>query len=87
MGMKYNLINKNTGEKHLCEKTTIDGFDFYYYVGVNELKINVEWYIANFGFSSINGKPVIATNKPKLGPQVLNGSKKSSKGIEVLYYE
>lgn len=28
--MKYKLINKSTGEEHLCDKVTIDGFDYYY---------------------------------------------------------
>ena len=28
--MKYELRNKNTGEKYLCEKVTIDKGDFYY---------------------------------------------------------
>lgn len=27
--MKYNLIDKITGETHLCSKITIDGFDYY----------------------------------------------------------
>jgi hypothetical protein len=27
--MKYLLINKQTGEKTLCDKVTIDGFDYY----------------------------------------------------------
>ena len=26
---KYKLINKQTGESHLCDKVTIDGFDYY----------------------------------------------------------
>lgn len=28
--MKCELRNKNTGEKHLCEKVTVDNSDFYY---------------------------------------------------------
>jgi len=27
--MKYKLINKKTGEKHICSKETVNGFDFY----------------------------------------------------------
>lgn len=27
--MKYKLINKTTGEETLCDKVTIDGFDYY----------------------------------------------------------
>lgn len=27
--MKYKLINKTTGEEHICEKVVIDGWDYY----------------------------------------------------------
>ena len=27
--MKYKLISKQTGEEYLCDKVTIDGFDYY----------------------------------------------------------
>ena len=27
--MKYKLISKTTDEEHLCDKVTIDGFDYY----------------------------------------------------------
>jgi hypothetical protein len=27
--MKYKLINGKTGEEHLCDKVTVDGFDYY----------------------------------------------------------
>jgi TusA-related sulfurtransferase len=27
--MKYKLINKKTGEEHVCSKETVNGFDFY----------------------------------------------------------
>ena len=27
--MKYKLINKQTKEEHICQKVTIDGFDYY----------------------------------------------------------
>jgi len=27
--MKYKLINAQTKEEHLCDKVTIDGFDYY----------------------------------------------------------
>lgn len=27
--MKYNLINNKTKEEHLCDKVTVDGFDYY----------------------------------------------------------
>lgn len=28
--MRYKLINKQTGEEYLCDKVTIDSFDYYY---------------------------------------------------------
>ena len=28
--MKYKLINQSTNETHLCNKITLDGFDYYY---------------------------------------------------------
>jgi hypothetical protein len=28
--MKYKLISKTTGEEHICDKVTVDGFDYYY---------------------------------------------------------
>jgi len=34
--MKYKLINKQTGEEHLCNKVTIDGFNYY----VSDEKVN-----------------------------------------------
>ena len=34
--MKYKLISKTTDEEHLCDKVTIDGFD--YYVNDEEIK-------------------------------------------------
>jgi len=36
--MKYELINTKTKEEHLCNKITIDGFD--YYVSGEEIKLN-----------------------------------------------
>ena len=36
--MKYKLTNKQTNEENLCDKVTIDGFD--YYVSGNEIPPN-----------------------------------------------
>ena len=38
--MNYKLINKLTGEEHICQKVTIDGFDYY----VSDEKINSSNY-------------------------------------------
>lgn len=57
--MKYKLINKITKEEHLCDKVTIDGFD--YYVSNNEQpKIDGELYHCKHkgkGIDVGNGKP------------------------------
>ena len=57
--MKYKLINKITKEEHLCDKLTIDGFD--YYVSNNEQpKIDGELYHCKHkgkGIDVGNGKP------------------------------
>lgn len=39
--MKYKLININTKEEHLCDKVTIDGFDYYV---SDEFCQDGEWY-------------------------------------------
>jgi len=58
--MKYKLINRKTGEETLCDKVTIDGFDYYVDTSriakphekfINEL-ISPEQYLL---------KPIIAT--------------------------
>ena len=42
---KYKLINKTTGEEHICEKVVIDGFDYY----VNDETVgNYCWYINTY---------------------------------------
>lgn len=41
---KYKLINSKTNEEHLCEKVTIDGFDYYV---SDEKPIHKDWYISN----------------------------------------
>ena len=39
--MKYKLINKNTNEETICDKVTIDGFDYYVIkADINDIKIN-----------------------------------------------
>lgn len=46
--MKYKLININTKEEHLCDKVTIDGFDYYLGKPVNKDGENLnqlEFYI------------------------------------------
>lgn len=71
--MKYKLINKTTGEEHICEKVTIDEFDYY----VNDETFgNYHWYINTFLnklYHSSTLKPnedskrVISTNNPSVG--------------------
>lgn len=80
--MKYKLINLKTKEEHLCDKVTIDGFDYY----VSDEKINSSNYEDfNFWFYNpyikelqISCNPnschkVIATNNPNIDiPRVVN---------------
>jgi len=70
--MKYKLINTRTKEEHLCDKVTIDGFDYY----VNDETPEHDNYITykNQLFIIKNGdnelfhlsKKVIATNNPNI---------------------
>ncbi|MCA2656090.1 MAG: hypothetical protein IM591_12290 [Chitinophagaceae bacterium] len=76
--MKYKLINKTTGEEHICEKVVIDGWDYYVsdnhavsgdfalYAGhVTKKLVDTEW--------TTGDKKVIATNNPSIDvPQVVD---------------
>ena len=73
---KYKLINKQTGEEYLCDKVTIDGFDYY----VSDVLTKCEAvYAYNHIFKSIQNcestgyKKVIATNNPNIDiPKVVD---------------
>lgn len=81
--MKYLLINQQTAEETLCDKVTIDGFDYYVSdelpsVG-NKSILQVEGFspmiLTHFEKceSDYEGKKVIATNNPNLDiPQVVD---------------
>lgn len=76
--MKYKLINRHTGEERLCDKVTIDKFDYYVgnipavsgdfalYAGhITKKLIDTEW--------TTGDKKVIATNNPSINaPQVVD---------------
>ena len=80
--MKYKLINKTTAEETLCNKVTIDGFD--YYVGDEiQLGANNVWVATNsrvFKFElhmavikSNMPRIIIATNNPNIDiPKVVD---------------
>ena len=86
--MKYKLINTNTKEEHLCDKVTIDGFDYYasketpvendlVYNGefiVKWTKDDVEDCLYNPGAENYKGcKKVIATTNPNIDiPKVVD---------------
>lgn len=59
--MKYTLINSKTGEKTLCEKVTLGGFD--YYVSEEEIK-DGDWYVAWETINNIESNHIVqkATN-------------------------
>jgi hypothetical protein len=74
---KYKLINLKTKEEHLCDKVTIDGFD--YYVGDGEIKLNDPitdkyrvWFWRD-DCSLLGRKKIIATNNPHIDiPKVVD---------------
>ena len=72
--MKYKLINTTTSEEHLCNKVTIDGFD--YYVSDEETKwaIDENNKLVNLWFYPEKLKGfVLATNNPNIDiPKVVN---------------
>ena len=41
--MKYKLINSKTNEEHLCDKISIDGFDYYVSDDESQIGENVLW--------------------------------------------
>lgn len=82
--MKYKLINKQTGEEHICKKVVIDGWD--YYISGNEGQLGdvvIELYVdGTIGLEQIDTlndidssvqKKVIATNNPNIDvPKVVD---------------
>jgi hypothetical protein len=66
----YKLINKTTGEEHLCDKVVVDGFDYY----VNDGGVGDEYYYHinlkqilhsnNRHIDYLASKKIIATNNP-----------------------
>ena len=79
--MKYQLISKQTGEQTLCDKVTIDGFD--YYVSDEEIKSwdfvgfpsLLHWTPIQYVGGDLTGyeKKIIATNNQSLDiPKVVD---------------
>ena len=80
--MKYKLINKQTNEEHLCDKVTIDGFDYYvsdeklipncYVFDPIRNRITVIYLVSKKG-ENFGAKKVIATNNPNIDiPKVVD---------------
>ena len=80
--MKYKLINKQTNEEHLCDKVTIDGFDYYvsdeklipncYVFDPIRNRITVIYLVSKKG-ENFGAKKVIATNNPSIDiPKVVD---------------
>jgi len=85
---KYKLINKNTDEETICEKVTIDGFEYYvsddvipdehYYISLEtdyatEPKERFVLYVKSSGLNGHNPRLVIATNNPNISiPNVVD---------------
>lgn len=80
--MKYTLINSKTGEKTLCEKVVVDGFDYYVsdeiQLGTNNVWVATKSRVFKFELhmaviKSNMPRMVIATNNPNLDiPKVLD---------------
>lgn len=82
--MKYKLINNQTKEEHLCDKITIDGFNYYVNDGI-QLGSNNVWVATKsrvFKFEvhmavikTNMPRLIIATNNPNIDiPKVINNS-------------
>ena len=82
----YKLINKQTGEERICEKVTIDSFD-YYVSDEKTLSNNGDWYLGHPNYNTLfrwemNGihegkqvwiNKVIATTNPNINiPKVVD---------------
>ena len=77
--MKYKLIHNQTKEEHLCDKVTIDGFDYYVSENYKDgdyviLPISLSLAKCVNGTTFIEGtQKVIATNNPYIDvPKVLD---------------
>ena len=69
--MKYKLINQKTKEEHLCDKVTIDGFDYYVNEDVSLFKdgqtfITKENIIHTTYGWNFGDKVIICTNNPNI---------------------
>jgi hypothetical protein len=86
--MKYKLINTKTKEETLCDKVTIDGFDYYvsdeniprehYYISwdtnyATEPKERFVLYVKSSGLNGHNPRLVIAATNPNINiPKVVD---------------
>ena len=82
--MKYKLINKQTNEEHLCDKVTIDGFDYYVSDEEEQVVLDKNYYehdnhipIYSFTKDTLPKEyylpEVIATNNPSIDiPKVVD---------------
>ena len=89
--MKYKLINKQTNEEHLCDKVTIDGFDYYVSDEEEQVVLDKNYYehdnhipIYSFTKDTLPKEyylpEVIATNNPNIDiPKVVNKVEKLAK--------
>ena len=81
--MKYKLINNQTKEEHLCDKVTLDGFDYYvsdkesesndwcYYS--KDIKSPIKYQRGEYLTNGIKSPKVIATNNSNIDiPKVVD---------------
>lgn len=48
--MTYKLINRKTGEEHICSKETVNGFDFYIGGVIKDINESNVWDTTDSGF-------------------------------------
>lgn len=81
--MKYKLINKKTNKETICDKVTIDGYDYYiqnesseecfYYNMFFNQHLNQLLHKNNLHHENMESKEVFATNNPiSKSPQIIN---------------
>lgn len=97
--MRYKLINKQTEETHLCDKVTIDGFNYYVSDETPKLNDTVITASGNIHYIKDNskdfieyvsklGKKVIATNNSNIDiPQVVDEVENLAKENRFIWHE
>ena len=83
--LKYKLINNQTKEEHLCDKVTIDRFDYYVGNEIAGFTYNKPTYNSDgrIGLPENNqSRKIIATNNPNIDiPKVVDEAERLAESI------